>query len=221
MFTWIPLFQLGTRLCTARAALTQWEISSCCLTRWASNMSFSSWLDVSFLCGVTIWIMYETAHKMANVFFYIVYEPVAVPAVPPWSCPPDGTEDVSAHGRCRLSGALQKVSSPWSGAPPTPSAHILHLACSPSTRMAVHQEEWRREVTNSITGVGVGVFILIPLPWKSKRTLDGNSESRMLVFLCVLCFPDWGAHSGSGADSDLLGGLENPESIRYLKQLLQ
>lgn len=32
---------------------------------------------------------------------------------------------------------------------------------------------------------------------------------------------DGGAHPGSGADSDLLGGLENPESIRYLEQLLE
>lgn len=84
-------------------------------------------------------------------------EPVALPAVPSWSHTAQRTEGMSAHGCLRLSGALQEVSFLCPGVPPTPSAHLLHLACSPSTWMEIYQDQWRSEVTNHITGAGVGV----------------------------------------------------------------
>lgn len=86
-----------------------------------------------------------------------LHEPVALPAVPSWSHAAHGPEDVPANGCCCLFGALQEVSLLCPGVPPIPSAHLLHLARSPSTWMEIYQDQWRREVTNHIIGAGVGV----------------------------------------------------------------
>ncbi len=104
-----------------------------------------------------IWKLYY--HTLVPLSYMCVHlrEPVALPAVPSWSHTAHGPEDMPANGCCCLFGALQEVSSLCPGVPPTPSAHLLHLAHSPSTWMEIYQDQWRREVTNHIIGAGVGV----------------------------------------------------------------
>ena len=90
----------------------------------------------------------------------------AVPTLPSWSWPTDGTEDMPADGCCRLSGALQEVSCLRSGTPPTPCAHLPHWA--PHPRGWQFTAERRTAVTN-ITGAGVGVIAWIPLVLSSEH----------------------------------------------------
>lgn len=128
MVMWtLPVFQPGTQLCIVRAVPTEWGISFCFLTRQVSKQArFLVWDVWDWMWAI------PTPDVFLLVLCHTCAQMAAVPTLSSWLWPPDGTEDMPAHGCCRLSGALQEVSSLWSGAPPTPSA--------PSPTFSIHMD---------------------------------------------------------------------------------
>lgn len=105
-----------------------------------------------------------TALNIENIYLLFV-SPLCHPTDLQLSqqCPPDRTL-LMGQKTCLLMAAAASLEHCRKSLPssqvchtPTPSARLIHFACSPSTWMEMYWEWWRREVTNSITGAGVGV----------------------------------------------------------------